>query len=179
MDILKLDSTGKDVERLQKRLQKLGFSPGNIDGEFGPATEAALIAYQRSHDLLADGIAGPRTLMSLGLRDDNDLPTAIPGVTSQVVSRLFPFTPIRNIKANLPPAIAGLEAFGLVDRPMVLVALATIRAETESFEPLAEYPSRYNTSPNGHLFDLYDKRRDLGNRGPPMAPDSGAGGTCN
>lgn len=167
MDILKLNSTGKDVERLQKRLQKLGFSPGNIDGDFGPGTEAALIAYQRGKGLLADGVAGPRTLKSLGLVDDDNLATVIPGVTTQVVSRLFPFTPIGNIKANLPPTMAGLEAFGLVDRPMVLAALATIRAETESFEPVAEYRSRYNTSPNGHPFDLYDKRRDIGNRGAP------------
>ena len=167
MDILKLNATGKDVERLQKRLQKLGFSPGNIDGEFGPGTEAALIAYQRSKGLLADGVAGPRTLKSLGLVDDDNLATVIPGVTSQVVSRMFPFTPIGNIRANLPPTMSGLEAFGLVDRPMVLVALATIRAETESFEPVAEYRSRFNTSPNGHPFDLYDKRRDIGNRGAP------------
>lgn len=167
MDILKPNSTGKDVERLQKRLQKLGFSPGNIDGDFGPGTEAALIAYQRSKGLLADGVAGPRSLKSLGLVDDDNLATVIPGVTTQAVSRLFPFTPIGNIKANLPPALAGLESFGLVDRPMVLVALATIRAETESFEPVAEYRSRYNTSPNGHPFDLYDKRRDIGNRGAP------------
>lgn len=167
MDILKLNSTGKDVERLQKRLQKLGFSPGNIDGDFGPGTEAALIAYQRGKGLLADGVAGPRTLKSLGLVDDDNLATVIPGVTTQVVSRLFPFTPIGNIKANLPPTMAGLEAFGLVDRPMVLAALATIRAETESFEPVAEYRSRYNTSPNGHPFDLYDRRRDIGNRGAP------------
>ena len=167
MDILKLNATGKDVERLQKRLQKLGFSPGNIDGEFGPGTEAALIAYQRSKGLLADGVAGPRTLKSLGLVDDDNLATVIPGVTTQVVSRLFPFTPIGNIKANLPPTMAGLESFGLVDRPMVLAALATIRAETESFEPVAEYRSRYNTSPNGHPFDLYDRRRDIGNRGAP------------
>lgn len=167
MDTLKLNATGKDVERLQKRLQKLGFSPGNIDGDFGPGTEAALIAFQSSRHLLADGIAGPRTLKALGLVDDDSLPTVIPQVTSQLVSRLFPFTPIGNIKTNLPPALAGLEAFDLVDRPMVLVALATIRAETESFEPVAEYRSRYNTSPNGHSFDLYDKRLDIGNRGRP------------
>jgi len=54
-----------------------------------------------------------------------------------------------------------------VDKPMVLVALATIRAETESFEPIAEGRSRYNTSPGGHPFDLYDSRRDLGNLGSP------------
>lgn len=167
MDTLKLDATGKDVERLQKRLQKLGFPPGLIDGDFGPGTQAALIAFQKSKGLLADGVAGPRTLKALGLVDDDNLPTVIPGVTTQVVSRLFPFTPIGNIKANLPPTLAGLEAYGLVDRPMVLMALATIRAETESFEPVAEYRSRYNTSPNGHPFDLYDRRRDIGNRGKP------------
>ena len=27
--------------------------------------------------------------------------------------------------------------------------------------------SRYNTSPSGHPFDLYDHRKDLGNKGPP------------
>ena len=167
MDTLKLDSQGKDVERLQKRLKKLGFPPGNIDGDFGPGTQAALMAFQRSKGLLADGIAGPRTLTALGLMADDTLPSAIPGVTTQAVSRMFPYTPIGNIKTNLPPALAGLEAFSLVDRPMVLVALATIRAETESFEPVAEYRSRYNTSPNGHPFDLYDRRRDIGNRGAP------------
>ena len=54
----------------------------------------------------------------------------------------------------------------LVDKPMVLMALATIRAETESFEPISEGQSRFNTSPGGHPFDLYDHRRDLGNIGP-------------
>ena len=55
----------------------------------------------------------------------------------------------------------------LHDRLMILMALATIRAETESFEPVAEGISRYNTSPAGHPFDLYDNRKDLGNQGRP------------
>jgi peptidoglycan L-alanyl-D-glutamate endopeptidase CwlK len=50
---------------------------------------------------------------------------------------------------------------------MVLAALATIRAETETFEPIDELPSRFNTSPSGHPFDLYDNRADLGYRGRP------------
>lgn len=167
MNTLRLGANGKDVERLQKRLQKLGFSPGNIDGDFGPGTEAALIACQKSLGLLADGVAGPRTLAALGLTEDDGLASVLAGVTVQAVARMFPYTPLGSIKANLPPVLAGLEAQGLVDRPMVLVALATIRAETEGFEPIAEGRSPYNTSPNGHPFDLYDKRRDIGNRGAP------------
>jgi putative chitinase len=49
----------------------------------------------------------------------------------------------------------------------VLMALATIRAETEPFLPLEEGQSKFNTSPSGHPFDLYDNRKDLGNTGPP------------
>jgi peptidoglycan L-alanyl-D-glutamate endopeptidase CwlK len=48
----------------------------------------------------------------------------------------------------------------------VLAALATIRAETEGFVPISEGESRFNTSPNGKPFDLYDSRKDLGNKGP-------------
>jgi peptidoglycan L-alanyl-D-glutamate endopeptidase CwlK len=55
----------------------------------------------------------------------------------------------------------------LNDKPMVLMALATIRAETAGFEPINEFRSRFNTSPNGHPFDLYDNRSDLGNTGKP------------
>ena len=36
---------------------------------------------------------------------------------------------------------------------MVLMALATIRAETESFEPISEGKSKFNTSPGGRPFD--------------------------
>ena len=65
---LREDSQGQAVVRLQKQLKKLGFNPGNIDGDFGPATKAAVIAFQKSRDLLADGIAGRRTLTALKLR---------------------------------------------------------------------------------------------------------------
>ena len=82
---------------------------------------------------------------------------------------MFPLTPLINIKRNLPFVLTALDEAQLHDRLMVLAALATIRAETESFEPVAEGRSRYNTSPDpkGHPFDLYDKRKDLGNTGPP------------
>ena len=50
---------------------------------------------------------------------------------------------------------------------MILMALATICAETGSFLPISEGQSHFNTSPGGHPFDLYDSRADLGNLGPP------------
>jgi peptidoglycan L-alanyl-D-glutamate endopeptidase CwlK len=165
MSELQEGSSGADVKRLQEKLKQRGFNPGMVDGDFGPATKAAVIAFQRSEGLLADGIAGPRTQHALEMVADATLSTVIPGVTVAVVSRMFPFTPLDNIKENLPFVCEGLKQRDLVDKPMVLMALATIRAETESFEPISEGRSRFNTSPGGHPFDLYDNRRDLGNQG--------------
>jgi peptidoglycan L-alanyl-D-glutamate endopeptidase CwlK len=80
---------------------------------------------------------------------------------------MFPQTPIGNINTTLPFVLNALRDADLGDKPMVLMALGTIRVETGSFEPISEGRSRFNTSPNGHPFDLYDDRRDLGNRGAP------------
>jgi peptidoglycan hydrolase-like protein with peptidoglycan-binding domain len=166
MAVLREGSAGSEVAKLQAQLQELGFNPGPIDGRFGPATEAAVLAFQRSAGLLADGIAGPRTQGALGLVTDTSLPSVIPEVTVAIVSSMFPHTPVANIRTYLPFVCDALVERELVDKPMVLMALAAIRAETESFEPLSEGQSRFNTSPGGHPFDLYDHRRDLGNIGP-------------
>jgi peptidoglycan L-alanyl-D-glutamate endopeptidase CwlK len=80
---------------------------------------------------------------------------------------MFPQTQIGNINMNLPFVMRAMRDANLGDKAMLLMALGTIRAETARFEPISEGRSRFNTSPNGHPFDLYDNRRDLGNRGTP------------
>jgi peptidoglycan L-alanyl-D-glutamate endopeptidase CwlK len=168
MDPLQEGASGPAVVALQNKLKERGFSPGTIDGSFGPGTEAALLAFQKSQGLLADGVVGPATATALGFdAADVPAPPAMPDVTLNVVAKMFPFTLLDNINHNLPPVLAALQAAGLTDLPIVLVALATIRAETEGFLPIAEGISRFNTSPGGHPFDLYDRRADLGNQGPP------------
>lgn len=167
MTTLQQGSSGADVVRLQDALRAHGFNPGASDGDFGQGTLAAVIAFQRSEAMLADGVVGPRTAAALGLVDASAVPTAIPGVTVEAVCRMFPQTPRANIETHLPYVLDGLVGESLTDKPMVLMALATIRAETESFRPISEGQSKYNTSPGGHAFDLYDNRKDLGNQGPP------------
>ncbi len=143
-----------------------GFNPGTTDGIFGGGTQAAVIAFQRSEGLLPDGIVGARTAAALGLPGPG-IPNVIASVTVEIASQMFPNTPIRNIRRHLPVVLESLVEPQLTEKSMVLVALATIRAETEGFTPISEFQSRFNTSPNGHPFDLYDHRRDLGNQGPP------------
>jgi len=165
--VLKAGDSGDDVTALQNALAAHHFSPGNVDGQFGSATTAAVIAFQNSNGMLADGIAGPRTLFALGLVADDTLPDSTGAFSVQVVSQMFPVTPIANIRANLPPVLEAMVRCSLQDRTLVLVALGTIRAETEAFVPVSEGVSPYNTSPGQSPFDLYDYRRDLGNQGPP------------
>ena len=59
------------------------------------------------------------------------------------------------------------------------MAIATIRAETAGFEPISEFKSRFNTSPQGHPFDLYDSRKDLGNCGAPDGTNFKGVASCN
>ena len=82
--------------------------------------------------------------------------------------KMFPSAQVMNIQANLPGILRALEDAGLSDKDMVLMAVTTIGMETAgTFAPTTEMKSRFNTSPNGSPFDLYDKRTDLGNEGPP------------
>ena len=57
--------TGEPVERLQRSLQAAGFYFQSIDGDFGPATEGAVKAFQRARGLVIDGIAGAQTTATL------------------------------------------------------------------------------------------------------------------
>ena len=161
--LLQLGDQGSDVAELQNALAAAHFDPGAADGQFGGGTQAAVIAYQNSVGLLADGIAGARTLHSLGLVESPMLPDATTQLTLQVVSQMCPDAPIGHIKQSLPPLVASMTKYELVDKTMLLMAVATIHAETATFMPISEGISRYNTSPNGQPFDLYDFRKDLGN----------------
>jgi len=88
--------------------------------------------------------------------------------TIDAVQKMFPHTKRSNIEKNLPYVLNSLEKFDIADKEMILMALATIRAETESFQPISEYKSKYNTSPGSdHPYDKYDNRADIGNQGPP------------
>jgi hypothetical protein len=63
-DILREGDKGSKVEALQKALVKLGHDL-EIDGAFGPLTEAALKEFQISKKLEVDGVCGPLTKAAL------------------------------------------------------------------------------------------------------------------
>ena len=54
-------SQGEKVWKLQERLQALGYYMDAVDGQFGPGTRDAVIAFQKKNGLDADGLAGEET----------------------------------------------------------------------------------------------------------------------
>ncbi len=82
MATLKQGSKGPEVRALQQQLKDLGFDPNGVDGNFGPGTRAAVIAFQQSKGLAADGMVGPATLAALGLGDGQaNADTTSPAIT--------------------------------------------------------------------------------------------------
>ena len=67
----KLGSRGEEVRKIQKKLKELGFYSGSVDGIYGNATKQAITAFQKSCGITADGIAGKKTLLYLGLGDSS------------------------------------------------------------------------------------------------------------
>lgn len=66
MPVLRRGSIGEAVQLLQSQLNLLsGQSKLTVDGDFGPATEAAVKALQKSHKLVVDGVVGPQTWIAL------------------------------------------------------------------------------------------------------------------
>ena len=67
LNVLKQGSTGNQVRTLQRLLKSLGYSVGSagVDGSFGPATNKAVLAFQKARKLEQDGIVGPNTWNAL------------------------------------------------------------------------------------------------------------------
>jgi hypothetical protein len=61
LPVLKMGDDGEEVKKLQTAL---GIE---ADGDFGPATKAAVVAFQKKQGLFADGVVGKNTWAKLGL----------------------------------------------------------------------------------------------------------------
>ena len=63
----KIGSRGEEVRQVQKKLKELGLYNGSVDGIYGVNTQKAVRQFQKNCGITADGIAGPKTLLYLGL----------------------------------------------------------------------------------------------------------------
>ncbi len=55
----------KSIREIQRRLDKLHYNPGPVDGIMGVKTQSAIRKFQADHHLLVDGVVGPQTWKTL------------------------------------------------------------------------------------------------------------------
>ena len=92
MKTLRKGDKGDEVALLQK---KLGIT---VDSVFGPVTEKALIAFQKSKSLEPDGICGPKTWQALGVAETTNSKCVDPSVVYAPLKSCITKTPNRTIK---------------------------------------------------------------------------------
>ncbi len=61
LPLLRFGSKAPQVKAMQALLIGYGYDPGEVDGDFGKRTRAALVAYQTDMGIDADGECGPET----------------------------------------------------------------------------------------------------------------------
>lgn len=121
------DKDNRDVRLLQQMLRDLNYPVGNIDGDFGPITKAALMSYQSDH-LIGDtpGVCGANTWAALeaqfgdleGLRSEESVKKYVEDVYGTAHSSMDPDEQLAKLAAasNAQLSAAGVPyvpiAFG-------------------------------------------------------------------
>ncbi|GLK86699.1 peptidoglycan recognition protein family protein [Ancylobacter defluvii] len=108
--ILRRGSSGPAVSALQTRLNAALLQPIKADGDFGPATERAVRAFQAIVGLVVDGIAGPQTQTAL----ERATTAAKPGKVEPDKSAMAQPVPA----GAAPPPNAGTLALLATSRPI-------------------------------------------------------------
>ncbi len=149
---LKVGMEGVQVKTLQKRLNRYGSSL-LVDGEFGPVTQRAVIAFQKANSVLADGIVGPGTAALLN------------GETAKSVSKTpkpdaggeGPATPVDTKGIDVDDADPkGILKDGRINPTVKNLAVATVRTlQEKGLSPYIVDGFRSFEEQNG----LYDKGR--------------------
>ncbi|MDX6512360.1 MAG: hypothetical protein QOE36_1864 [Gaiellaceae bacterium] len=156
--------TGPDVKSVQQQLKAAGYDI-DPDGEFGPATAAAVKKFQGAHGLEVDGAVGPATRAALA---SGAHPTPQPpqpsghgafALSPAQISAICG-APAANVQQHWPGLQKALAEHGLSDRASTIAAIATIGTEVSSFLPINEYGG------NAYFTKMYEGRKDLGNTHP-------------
>jgi putative chitinase len=126
--LLKIGSKGEDVKKLQS---KLGL---NDDGDFGPATESAVIKFQKQKGLNPDGLVGDGTWSKL---------FEVSNTIQSVHSDNIPVLDLNKLKGHLPEKVfeelpSTCAAFNIVTSLRLAHFLSQCAHESGHFKAVSE-----------------------------------------
>ncbi|MEY3014686.1 MAG: hypothetical protein RIT45_3421 [Pseudomonadota bacterium] len=141
--LLRKGSQGSGVSELQRLLNEHGAQPPlKVDGDFGPATERAVRAYQQKRGITVDGIAGDQTFGALrgggprkprpqAQKQAGNRTTASPGNSPTEVS--VPMRNLDGLEANFRAKVVTIlkELAGKGWKPVVAEGLRTRAQQAE------------------------------------------------
>lgn len=104
--VLSQGDSGSAVQVLQTDLNALGYGPLTVDGQFGPATEAAVNAYQMAQGLTASGQADQATWDALSASPLSQ-PTPTSNTSTGTGSNTNVLSSITNWLSNPLPSSSG------------------------------------------------------------------------
>lgn len=122
--LLRLGDQGPQVEMLQLALYRAGYYAGAPDGVFGPATLAALRAYQSAFGLAPDGVAGNLTWASLESWLTGYFRRSVrPGDTLYNLARAYGITvrALETANPGIDPARLRVGSYLTIPRPFDVV----------------------------------------------------------
>jgi peptidoglycan hydrolase-like protein with peptidoglycan-binding domain len=147
MPVLKQGSSGPAVKDLQQKLKDLGFDPNGVDGNFGPGTKAAVIAFQQSKSLQADGMAGPATIAALAAASGGGEAGASGGATTGSAT-------------TVPPPGGAADGSKLLNEADYQAAAAQLNCEIAAIKAVAEVESRgAGFLPDGRPKILFERHK--------------------
>lgn len=122
---------GGDVTQIQSRLAALGYQVG-ADGDFGPATTAAVKAFQKDRGLEDDGIVGDMTYKALMGRD---MPASRDGSSAaarRIIQNALRLTGVPYIFGGTTPS--GFDCSGFVRYVFGGAGVSLPRAADDQFD---------------------------------------------
>src|ERR1700761_460191 len=144
----RLPAGSRRVRSLQRRLTHLGFTPGPIDGRYGPLTTSAVRRLQQDRHLPGSGVVGPRTLVALRAARHHRSPKVAP--TRPPHTRPAPTQPraARRVQPG-PPLPVGLIliAMGLLGLATLVHSYRKTRRQVRSGRPTSPAAAENQSSP--------------------------------
>ncbi|WP_334070415.1 N-acetylmuramidase domain-containing protein [Burkholderia cepacia] len=156
---LRLGDRGADVSYLQRQLIAAGARL-DTDAIYGSATRNAVVAFQATHGLVADGIAGPKTwsTLSAGRRDPRHLTDAdLQRAADRLQVDIAAVRAVNEVESKGAGFLPDGRPVILYERHIMYRQLAAAGLDADALA--AKYPALINPKRGGYAGDAAEYAR--------------------